>query len=89
MEKWLTDGHGHLIAATHGRATLDSAEAAIRGALAGRYDVVAAALTIGTPVLFSSVGHGSALDIAGQNRASPSALIEAIERLAGARAYNP
>lgn len=43
MEKWLTDGHGHLIAATHGRATLDSAEAAIRGALAGRYDAVAAA----------------------------------------------
>jgi 4-hydroxy-L-threonine phosphate dehydrogenase PdxA len=44
----------------------------------------AAALTIGTPVLFSSVGHGSALDIAGQNRASPAALIEAVERLAGA-----
>jgi 4-hydroxythreonine-4-phosphate dehydrogenase len=45
----------------------------------------AAALTIGTPVLFSSVGHGSALDIAGQNRASPAALIEAIRRLAGSR----
>lgn len=45
----------------------------------------AAALTIGTPVLFSSVGHGSALDIAGQNRASPAALIEAIRRLAGSQ----
>ena len=43
----------------------------------------AAALTIGVPVLFSSVGHGSALDIAGQNRASPAALIEAVRRLAG------
>ena len=46
----------------------------------------AAALTIGTPVLFSSVAHGSALDIAGKNRASPRALIGAIRRLAGASA---
>jgi 1,2-dihydroxy-3,5-cyclohexadiene-1,4-dicarboxylate dehydrogenase len=44
----------------------------------------AAALTIGTPVLFSSVAHGSALDIAGKNRADPGALISAIMRLAGA-----
>jgi 1,2-dihydroxy-3,5-cyclohexadiene-1,4-dicarboxylate dehydrogenase len=44
-----------------------------------------AALTIGTPVLFSSVAHGSALDIAGKNRASPAAMIEALRRLAGAR----
>lgn len=43
-----------------------------------------AALTIGTPVLFSSVAHGSALDIAGKNRADPGALIAAIRRLAGA-----
>ena len=42
-----------------------------------------AALTIGTPVLFSSVAHGSALDIAGKNRADPGALISAIRRLAG------
>ena len=42
-----------------------------------------AGLTIGTPVLFSSVAHGSALDIAGQNRASPEAVIEAVRRLAG------
>ncbi len=40
-----------------------------------------AGLTIGTPVLFSSVAHGSALDIAGHNKASPLAMIEAIERL--------
>jgi len=46
----------------------------------------AAALTIGTPVLFSSVAHGSALDIAGKNRATPAALIEAVRRLAHARA---
>jgi 4-hydroxythreonine-4-phosphate dehydrogenase len=43
-----------------------------------------AALAIGTPVLFSSVAHGSALDIAGKNRATPAAMIEAIKRLAGA-----
>jgi 4-hydroxythreonine-4-phosphate dehydrogenase len=45
-----------------------------------------AALTIGTPVLFSSVAHGSALDIAGKNRADPGAMIAAIRRLAGAAA---
>jgi 4-hydroxythreonine-4-phosphate dehydrogenase len=41
-----------------------------------------AGLTIGTPILFSSVAHGSALDIAGQNKASPAAVIEAVQRLA-------
>jgi len=45
----------------------------------------AAAMTIGTPVLFSSVAHGSALDIAGKNRASPAAMIEAVRRVAGER----
>src|SRR5262245_4699751 len=40
-----------------------------------------AALTLGTPVLFSSVGHGSALDIAGQGRADAAAMREAITRL--------
>ena len=43
-----------------------------------------AGLTIGTPVLFSSVAHGSALDIAGKNLASLAAVIEAVQRLAGA-----
>src|ERR1700761_4436021 len=42
-----------------------------------------AGMTIGTPVLFSSVAHGSALDIAGQNRASPEAVVEAVLRLSG------
>lgn len=45
----------------------------------------AAALTIGTPVLFSSVAHGSALDIAGQGKAEPRAMVEAITRLVGYR----
>lgn len=45
----------------------------------------AAALTVGTPVLFSSVAHGSALDIAGKGRADPAAMVEAITRLVGHR----
>jgi 4-hydroxy-L-threonine phosphate dehydrogenase PdxA len=48
-----------------------------------------AALTIGTPVLFSSVGHGSALDIAGRGRANPDAMIEAITRLVSRRRREP
>jgi 4-hydroxy-L-threonine phosphate dehydrogenase PdxA len=40
-----------------------------------------AGLTIGTPILFSSVAHGSAFDIAGKGVANPSAMIEAIKRL--------
>jgi 4-hydroxythreonine-4-phosphate dehydrogenase len=45
-----------------------------------------AGVTIGTPVLFSSVAHGTAYDIAGKNLAKPDALIEAIRRLAGVAA---
>ena len=48
-----------------------------------------AALTIGTPVLFSSVGHGSALDIAGQGKADASAMREAITRLVARRRRAP
>jgi 4-hydroxythreonine-4-phosphate dehydrogenase len=44
-----------------------------------------AAVTIGTPVLFSSVGHGSALVIAGQGKADAAAMREAITRLVGQR----
>ncbi len=40
-----------------------------------------AGLTIGTPILFSSVAHGSALDIAGKNKASAEAVVEAVQRL--------
>jgi len=43
------------------------------------------ALTIGTPILFSSVAHGSAHDIAGKGIASPNAMIEAVLHLAGAK----
>jgi 4-hydroxythreonine-4-phosphate dehydrogenase len=48
-----------------------------------------AGLTIGTPVLFSSVAHGSALDIAGQGRADPAAMVEAITRLVARRRRAP
>jgi 4-hydroxythreonine-4-phosphate dehydrogenase len=43
------------------------------------------AMTIGTPILFSSVAHGSAHDIAGKGIASPAAMIEAMLRLATAK----
>jgi 4-hydroxythreonine-4-phosphate dehydrogenase len=39
------------------------------------------AMTIGTPVLFSSVGHGSALDIAGKGLADPAGLMRTVELL--------
>src|SRR3954467_13203156 len=41
----------------------------------------AAALTIGTPILFSSVAHGTGHDIAGKGVASPAAMIEAVMRM--------
>ena len=44
----------------------------------------AAALTIGSPILFSSVAHGSAHDIAGKGVANPEAMIEAVLRLSTA-----
>lgn len=43
----------------------------------------AAALSVGAGVLFSSVGHGSAFDIAGQGVADPSAVLQALSLLAG------
>ena len=45
----------------------------------------AAALAIGTPILFSSVAHGSAHDIAGKGIADPTAMIEAVLRLSKAK----
>jgi 4-hydroxythreonine-4-phosphate dehydrogenase len=45
-----------------------------------------AALTIGSPILFSSVGHGSAHDIAGKGVADASAMVEAVLRLSKVRA---
>ena len=44
----------------------------------------AAALTIGTPILFASVAHGTGHDIAGKGIASPAAMIEAVLRLSKA-----
>ncbi|HYD57109.1 MAG TPA: 4-hydroxythreonine-4-phosphate dehydrogenase PdxA [Burkholderiales bacterium] len=41
------------------------------------------ALSIGTPVLFSSVGHGCAYDIAGKNVADPASVIETLSLLGG------
>ena len=46
----------------------------------------AAALTIGTPILFASVAHGTGHDIAGKGVASPAAMIEAVLRLSKAKA---
>jgi 4-hydroxythreonine-4-phosphate dehydrogenase len=41
-----------------------------------------AAMPIGSPILFASVAHGSAHDIAGTGKADPGAVIAAIKRLA-------
>ena len=41
-----------------------------------------AGLVIGSPILFSSVAHGTGHDIVGKGIASPAAMIEAISRLA-------
>lgn len=43
----------------------------------------ATAITVGTPVPFGSVAHGSALDIAGQGRAEPRAMIQALRNISG------
>lgn len=43
----------------------------------------ASAITIGTPIIFGSVAHGSALDIAGKAKASEGALVQALKNLAG------
>ena len=45
----------------------------------------AAALTIGTPILFASVAHGTGHDIAGKGVANPAAMIEAVLRMANAK----
>lgn len=48
--------------------------------LAGRS---ASALSIGAGLIFSSVGHGSAFDIAGKNMADPEAVIRALHLVGG------
>jgi len=49
--------------------------------LAGRNS---AALSIGSGLLFSSVGHGSAFDIAGHSVTEPEAVLQSIQLLGGA-----
>jgi 4-hydroxy-L-threonine phosphate dehydrogenase PdxA len=43
----------------------------------------ASAMTIGVPVLFASVAHGCAFDIAGKGSADPTGVIETIDLLVG------
>ena len=45
----------------------------------------ASAMTIGVPILFASVAHGCAFDIAGKGVADPTGVIETIELLASRR----
>ena len=45
----------------------------------------AVALSIGSPILFASVAHGTGHDIAGQGIADPAAMIDAVLRLSKAR----
>jgi 4-hydroxy-L-threonine phosphate dehydrogenase PdxA len=45
----------------------------------------ASAMTIGVPVLFASVAHGCAFDIAGKGVADATGVIETVELLAGTR----
>jgi 4-hydroxy-L-threonine phosphate dehydrogenase PdxA len=47
------------------------------------------ALTIGTPILFSSVAHGSAHDIAGKGIADPTAMIDAMLRMSTTKGARP
>lgn len=44
----------------------------------------AAALSVGTPIIFSSVGQGTAMDIAGKGEASPEAIVQAVLQVANA-----
>jgi 4-hydroxythreonine-4-phosphate dehydrogenase len=52
--------------------------------LAGRNS---AALSIGAGLLFSSVGHGSAFDIAGQGIADPEAVFRSLQLIGGASSF--
>jgi 4-hydroxy-L-threonine phosphate dehydrogenase PdxA len=54
--------------------------------LAGRN---ASALSVGAGVLFSSVGHGSAFDIAGQNKADPAAVLRTLRLIGNVPANAP
>jgi 4-hydroxy-L-threonine phosphate dehydrogenase PdxA len=49
----------------------------------------ASALSIGSPILFASVAHGTGHDIAGKGIANPAAMIEAVLRLSKAKSLTP
>ena len=51
--------------------------------VAGR---AASALSIGAGVIFSTVGHGSAFDIAGQGKGDPEGVMRALNLVAGVAA---
>ena len=55
-----------------------------QGHIAAKLEPGAAAFSIGSPVLFASVAHGSAHDIAGRGVADPSHMINAIRWCLGA-----
>jgi 4-hydroxythreonine-4-phosphate dehydrogenase len=52
--------------------------------LAGRNS---AALSIGAGLLFASVGHGSAFDIAGRGIADPEAIFRSLQLIGGASRF--
>jgi 4-hydroxythreonine-4-phosphate dehydrogenase len=54
--------------------------------LAGRN---ASALSVGAGVLFSSVGHGSAFDIAGQDKADAAAVLRTLRLIGNVPTDNP
>lgn len=60
-----------------------------QGHIPGKLDVGSAGFVIGPPVLFGSVAHGSAHDIAGKGTADPASLINAIGWATGIRAGAP
>jgi 4-hydroxy-L-threonine phosphate dehydrogenase PdxA len=60
-----------------------------QGHIPGKLDVGSAGFCIGTPVLFGSVAHGSAHDIAGKGTADPASLTNAISWATGIRADAP
>jgi 4-hydroxy-L-threonine phosphate dehydrogenase PdxA len=47
----------------------------------------AVAFSIGSPILFASVAHGTGHDIAGQGVANPAAMIDAVLRLSKVRTH--
>lgn len=72
---YLDEGYDAFVVMLHDQGHIPAKLVGFRGT---------AAFTIGTPVLFSSVAHGSALDIAGKGIADPGALVWTLKQIAGA-----